>query len=193
MDLACSGNPRWFHRWVSWCTLECQPLSWGQSFHQPQQTSFSSTLVFWCSRRWWWKWPHWSNQLFPSQSICRAPWNPMCLRRTLRPPQILHPRLLMPRDCWCTQSCFQCKCKCHFESSQLSSAQLNPDLKAPNSVNVILRVLNSLSPKSVRMIFHRLKVELPSVGQTEASVQKTLFLEKEKVWFVLKSLSPVEL
>ena len=63
----------------------------------------------------------------------------------------------------------------------LSSAQLNPVLKAPNSVNVILRVLNSLSPKSVRMIFQRLKVELPSVGQTKASVQKTLFLEKEKV------------
>ena len=48
------------------------------------------------------------------------------------------------------------------------------------NVNVTLRVLNSLSPKSVRMIFQRLKVELPSVGQTEASVQKTLFLEKRK-------------
>ena len=98
MDLACSGNPRWFHRWASWCKSERQPLSWGQKVFINPSHIFAITLAFLCSRQLWWKWPGWLCPPFPSQSVCPAPCNPMCLRKTLRPPPDPHPRPV-PRDC----------------------------------------------------------------------------------------------
>ena len=57
-----------------------------------------------------------------------------------------------------------------------------------------LKVFNSLDQEGMRMVLQCLKVELPSIGENEASIQETLLLEREKINELLSwKVSPAEL